>query len=81
MAKLSTEAMITALETSDWDLIDGFNLELNEWLQLAQMIRNGQISTSKPRVQMVARIQCILVDADMITDKDFVKTIAPGEYQ
>lgn len=51
------------------------DVEANEVsVDLARQIRSGQVSVERP-VQMVARIQIILVEAGMMTDDQFVNRL------
>lgn len=53
---------------------------LDEWIELGKEIRPLGRIDGAPSVRLVAQIQVLLVDAGLISDKEFVQLVTGGEY-
>jgi len=63
--------IITWLESDEFE-----SIPVNEvGITLAREIMAGEFKTSKTPVQLVSRIQVIMVDAGRCTDKEFVDAL------
>lgn len=59
-------------ESDDWRKIPFKPEDKEIWLQCAAAIRRSQVYITKPKAQLIARVQSLLVHNGVMTDQEFV---------
>ncbi len=75
MTKSKLEGILKRLEASELHDVSADELTLDEWIDFAKKLQSKAVLSDKPIGQMVARIQCLLVDSKQITDEEYVQRI------
>ena len=64
------------LLSPNWESIDLNSLKLNGWINLAKGIKKEGKWTDAEKKKIVARIQCLVVEAGMITNERFQERVS-----